>query len=83
MTDATITIPARTDGYTGDLFLSLTVEGSAPSIIFTDAATSDDLDVIFGAAQLADINTGHNLILFTEVAANKWLVSVKHEDFAS
>ena len=81
VTAATITIPARTDGYTGDLFLSLTVEGSAPSITFTDAATSADLEVIFGSAQLADIDTGRNLILFSEVENGKWKVAVEHEDF--
>lgn len=81
VTDATITIPARTDGYTGDLFLLLTVEGSAPSITFTDAATSVDLDIIFGASQLADIDTGRNLVLFSEVESGKWKVAVEHEDF--
>lgn len=87
VTTATITIPARTDGYTGDLFLSLTIEDTTPSravppsITFTDAATSADLDIIFGEAQLADIDTGRNLILFSEAESGKWKVTVEHEDF--
>ena len=82
VTGATVFLPVRTDGYTRDMYISLTVNGSAaPTITFSDNETSTVADIVFGTEQLADIDTGYNLILFTEFEQSKWIVSVKHKDF--
>ena len=84
-----LSFPEASSGYARDFFVRLTVDAlaaSAPTITFYDPATQADItlsDIPFGASSLADIAPGDNLILFTEVEANKWLVSVKHEEAAS
>lgn len=81
VTAATIMLPAATSGKARDFFINLTIEASnAPTLTFLDPATSTTADVQFGSDSLADITPGYNLVLFTEIAANKFLVSVKHED---
>jgi len=81
VTAATITLPAATSGKARDFFVNLTIEAStAPTLTFVDPATSTTADVQFGLDSLADITTGYNLILFTEIAPTKFLASVKHEE---
>ena len=84
VTAATVTLPAAVSGRSRDFFIDLTIEAStAPTIEFIDPATGTTANVTFGADALADIDTGDNLVLFTELPNNRWLVSVKHEEAAS
>ena len=84
VTAATITLPAATSGKARDFFIDLTIEATtAPTLTFIDPATGTTANVTFGADALADIAPGYNLILWTELPNNRWLVSVKHEEAAS
>ena len=85
VTAATVTLPAATTGKMRDFYIALTVEGStAPSLIWIDPATNTDADIAVGEDSLANINTGLNIVLFSEAAGqNRWIVSVKHEEAAS
>ena len=78
----TFTLPAATGGKCRDFFVNVHVGAAdAPSpVMFVDPATSATADVVFGADALADIAPGDNLVLFSEIAATEFLVSVKHED---
>jgi hypothetical protein len=81
VTAATVTLPAATTGRARDFFIDLTIEATtAPTLTFIDPATNTPANVTFGADSLADIDTGYNLILFTELTNNRWLASVKHEE---
>ena len=90
VTATTVTLPAATPGRARDFFIDLTIEASsAPTLVFNDPATGMTANVVFGADSLADIDTGDNLVLFTEVGQTvtggavtgaEWMVSVKHED---
>lgn len=84
VTAATVTLPAAVSGRSRDFFIDLTIEAAtAPTLTFVDPATGTTANVAFGADSLADIAPGYNLILFTELPNNRWLVSVKHEEAAS
>ena len=85
VTAATVTLPAATTGKMRDFFIALTVQGStAPSLTWIDPATQTDADIAVGEDSLADIDTGFNVIMFSEAAGqNRWIVSVKHEEAAS
>ena len=85
VTAATVTLPAATAGKMRDFYISLTVEGStAPSLYWIDPATNTDADIAVGEDSLANIDTGLNIVLFSEAAGqNRWIVSVKHEEAAS
>jgi len=85
VTAATVTLPAATAGKMRDFFISLTVEGStAPSLTWIDPATGTDAVIAVGEDTLANIDTGLNVVLFSEAAGqNRWIVSVKHEEAAS
>lgn len=81
VTAATITLPAATAGKARDFLLALTIEATAtPTITFIDPATQTTPVYYMGEAQLADIDTGMNMILFTERPGNTWFVSVRHEE---
>ena len=84
VTAATVTLPAATAYRARDFFIDLTIEATtAPTLTFIDPATNTTANVTFGADSLADIDTGYNLILFTELPNNRWLVSVRHEEVAT
>ena len=84
VTAATVTLPAAVSGRSRDFFIDLTIEAStAPIIEFIDPATGTTANVTFGADALADIDTGDNLALWTELPNNRWLVNVKHEEASS
>lgn len=81
VTAATVTLPAAVSERSRDFFIDLTIEASsAPTLTFIDPATGTTANVAFGADSLADIAPGYNLVLFTELPNNRWLVSVKHEE---
>jgi len=81
VTAATITLPAATADRARDFYIDLTIEATdAPTLTFTDPATSTTATIAFGADLLADIAPGYNLVLWTELPNNRWLVSVRHEE---
>lgn len=81
VTAATVTLPAATTGRARDFFIDLTIEATAaPMVTFIDPATQTTAAVKFGADSLADIAPGYNLVLWTELPNNRWLVSVRHEE---
>lgn len=73
VTALSLVFPAASTGYARDFLLRLVVSGTnAPTITLPQTAT-----VEFGNDYADSITTGTNLVLFTEVAANRWLVGVK------
>ena len=81
VTAATITLPAATAGYARDFYFDLTIEATdAPTLTFIDPATGASANIAFSADALADIAPGSNLVRFTELPNNRWLVSVRHEE---
>ena len=70
--------PLSSSGWARDFFLRLTVDSGAsspPTVELPAGATID-----FGADALASIDVGLNLLLFSEIAANHWLVSAKEPE---
>lgn len=80
----TFVLPAAVSGRARDLMLSLTVTLSASiAVNFFESGGPTPITILFGSSELSKISQGRNLICFTEVAANQWLVSVRHEDFTA
>ena len=70
-----LSFPEASSGYARDFFVRLTVDAgaaSAPTVTLPTGATID-----FGSDSFDDLDVGVNLLLFSEIAANHWLVGVK------
>ena len=90
-----LSMPSATPGYMRDFTLYLIIGTSASDAYEVRVDVDDgsnEMSVEIGAKSLADVAVGKNVILFSEIAApttsgntttSHWLVSVKHEDFAS
>lgn len=84
VSDYNFAVPVATQGRARDLMLFLTVEDSGShTFTFSESDGLVPISILFGSSELSRISQGRNLILFTEVAANRWLVSVRHEDFTA
>lgn len=96
-TIATFTMPSQISGKSRDFMLNFTFGEDATdsgdiNLIFEEPApssgTTPSVSIDFGSSE--DVSIGRNLILFTEIALpssnppeTHWLVTVKHQDFAS
>ena len=80
VTAAGVTLPTATAGYARDFYLDLTVNATnSPTLTFTDPATGAAANIAFGADSLAAVGPGANLVHFTELPGNRWLVDTRHE----
>ena len=70
-----LAFPEASSGYARDFFLRLTVDSGASSPPTVTLPSGHTIDC--GTDALASIDVGLNLLLFSEVAANHWLVSAK------
>ena len=79
VTAATFAPPAAVAGKARDFFLRLTIDGSTVPIVTLPNGETIDI----GSDFADDLVVGTNLILFSEIAANHWLVTVRGEEASS
>ncbi len=78
-----LTLPPATSGSARDLLVNLAVTAeSAPAVVLIDPETSAEAAVDFGAGWQDEIAPGRNLLLLTEVAPARWLITSRHEEVA-
>lgn len=78
VTTLNLTFPAAVAGYARDFFVRLDCAGTALATIALPSGETVD----FGADALAGLTgkVGVHLALFTEIAANHWLISVRESE---
>ena len=72
-TSLTLVFPSEIQAKARDFLLRLVVQGSTPPTVYLPQTAVID----FGEDSLEDIDTGINLILFSEIDTNHWLVETK------
>lgn len=83
VTTLNLTFPAAVAGHARDFFARIVTAGAdLATVSFTDTGSPADIEI--GVDDLADWNkAGTHLVLFTEIAAGKWLASKRLKEAAS